>query len=126
MWGSQVACGRGLSALFVVGNRCVLVVVAVETGGRWSSEAGTASPVFVVGLASPLVEDARSVLWQSVCQLPGDLLFRKPDLVDLFAEFWVCSVLTGRVDSSCLQQHRFRTKKKNERKMCCIPFLGVQ
>ena len=35
-----------------------------------------ASPVFVLGLPSPLVEDARSVLWQGVCQLLGDLVLR--------------------------------------------------
>ena len=35
-----------------------------------------ASPFFVLGLASPLVEDARCVLWQGVCQLLNDLLLR--------------------------------------------------
>ena len=35
-----------------------------------------ASPFFVLGLATPLVEDARCVLWQGVCQLFGDLLLR--------------------------------------------------
>ena len=68
------------------GNLSALVVVEVETGGRlwilsvlWQEPGhGTsdASPVFVLGLASPLVEDARTVLWQGVCQLLGDLLLR--------------------------------------------------
>ena len=34
------------------------------------------SPVFVLGMASPLVEDGRSVLWQGFSQFFGDLLLR--------------------------------------------------
>ena len=70
----------------VAGNRCALVVVPVETGGRWSSEAvdfvsslagarALDAPPLLRGssfLAWPLVEDARSVLWQ----LLGDLVLR--------------------------------------------------
>ena len=65
-------------------NRCALVVVAVETGGRWSCEAVD----FVSSLAGAGHRDAppllrrssylawRRVLWQGVCQFLGDLLLR--------------------------------------------------
>ena len=62
-------------------------VVAVDEQGLWillvhwqepghGMHALDASPFFALGLASPLVEDARYVLWQGVCQLLGDVLLR--------------------------------------------------